>query len=545
MLTLDDLASRLDRATVKGDYLSARCPAHADNNPSLTASVGDTGAIVVHCHAGCDQADVLAALDVDAIDLFPVKTTTTNGDKRHIVKTYPYVDADGRLVAEVVRYTPKAFRQRRPDGRGGVEWKAPAHMPLYRLPEVLRAVAEGFTVWICEGEKDADALQEVLPEGEVATTCPGGAKKWKPHHTEALIGADVIIVRDRDEAGKAHAAAVADALGPVADVTVCEPFEGKDVYDHLHAGRSLNELVPVALDVPAAVRAEVPRYIDWEALWAKDTTQADWLYEDVLARGRGHAFYAAHKLGKSLFLLWVCWQLAKRPDCVVVYLDFEMTEEDVLERLEDMGATPADLARLKYALLPALPPLDTAEGGAALDRWIEEVQQDHPGRHVVVVIDTTSRVISGRENDSDTFIAFYRHTGMRLKRRGVTWARLDHAGKDPDKAQRGSSAKGDDVDIVWRMTRVQSGVQLAHHGVTRIGWAPERVTFDIVNDPLRYVPTRQAYPAGTKEVAALLDSLSVPVDTSANQAASILRDAQQSKRRALVQAAVRYRREAA
>lgn len=542
MITLDDLAGRLDRATIKGDNLSARCPAHTDNTPSLTASIGDTGAIVVHCHAGCDQADVLAALNVDAVDLFPA---TTTGDKRRIVKTYPYLDAEGRLVAEVVRYSPKDFRQRRPDGRGGVEWKAPAHMPLYRLPDVLRAVREGFTVWICEGEKDADALQAVLPEGEVATSCAGGAKKWKPHHTEVLVGADVIIVRDRDDVGKAHAATVAEALRPVAAVTLCEPFEGKDVYDHLYAGRTLDELVPVTLDEPEAVRAEVPRYIDWEALWAKDTAQADWLYEDVLARGRGHAFYAAHKLGKSLFLLWVCLQLAKRPDCVVVYLDFEMTEEDVLERLEDMGATPADLARLKYALLPALPPLDTAEGGAALDRWIEEVQRDHPGCHVVAVIDTTSRVISGRENDSDTFIAFYRHTGMLLKRRGVTWARLDHAGKDPDKAQRGSSAKGDDVDLVWRMTRVQAGVQLAHHGVTRIGWAPDRVTFNIVNDPLRYVAVQQAYPAGTKDLADLLDTLDVPVDTSANKAAGILRDAQQPKRRGLVQAAVRYRRQAA
>lgn len=252
MLTLDDLAGRLDRATVKGDNLSARCPAHTDNDPSLTASIGDTGAIVVHCHAGCEQADVLAALNVDAVDLFPAKATTTNGDKRRIVKTYPYLDADGRLVAEVVRYSPKAFRQRRPDGRGGVEWKAPAQMPLYRLPDVLRAVRDGFTVWICEGEKDADALQAVLPEGEVATTCAGGAKKWKPHHTEVLAGADVIIVRDRDEAGKAHAATVADALRPVAAVTVCEPFEGKDVYDHLHAGRSLAELVPVVTQVATA-----------------------------------------------------------------------------------------------------------------------------------------------------------------------------------------------------------------------------------------------------------------------------------------------------
>lgn len=309
MLTLADLAGRLDRVTVKGDNLSARCPAHDDNDPSFTASIGATGAIVVHCHAGCDKADVLAALNVDAVDLFPAKATTTNGDKRRIVKTYPYLDADGRLVAEVVRYSPKAFRQRRPDGRGGVEWKAPAHMPLYRLPDVLRAVRDGFTVWICEGEKDADALQAVLPEGEVATTCAGGAKKWKPQHTEVLAGADIIIVRDRDEPGKAHADAVAEALRPVAAITLCEPFEGKDVFDHLHAGRTLDELVPVTLDATEDddTAEEVnPLHIEPVADLVARVRAAPprkWLVRNVIISGTYGGFAAEDTSGKSLAAL--------------------------------------------------------------------------------------------------------------------------------------------------------------------------------------------------------------------------------------------------
>lgn len=135
MLTLDDLAARLDRATVKGDYLSARCPAHPDDTPSLTADLGDDGRILVHCHAGCEQSAVLAALKVDAADLFPAKANG-NGNGRRIVATYDYLDADGELVGQVVRYDPKDFRQRRPDGRGGWIWKG-ARLPLYCLPEVL------------------------------------------------------------------------------------------------------------------------------------------------------------------------------------------------------------------------------------------------------------------------------------------------------------------------------------------------------------------------------------------------------------------------
>jgi hypothetical protein len=44
-----------------GTGFMARCPAHKDSSPSL--SVKDTdGRVLVHCFAGCDQSEVLAAL---------------------------------------------------------------------------------------------------------------------------------------------------------------------------------------------------------------------------------------------------------------------------------------------------------------------------------------------------------------------------------------------------------------------------------------------------------------------------------------------------
>ena len=45
-----------------GSYGTARCPAHDDREPSLSISAGDEGKVLVHCHAGCDQARVIAAL---------------------------------------------------------------------------------------------------------------------------------------------------------------------------------------------------------------------------------------------------------------------------------------------------------------------------------------------------------------------------------------------------------------------------------------------------------------------------------------------------
>jgi len=40
----------------------ARCPAHDDSSPSLAISAGSNGKVLVRCHAGCDQRDVIAAL---------------------------------------------------------------------------------------------------------------------------------------------------------------------------------------------------------------------------------------------------------------------------------------------------------------------------------------------------------------------------------------------------------------------------------------------------------------------------------------------------
>lgn len=40
----------------------ARCPAHDDSRPSLSISAGKNGKVLVRCHAGCDQRDVIAAL---------------------------------------------------------------------------------------------------------------------------------------------------------------------------------------------------------------------------------------------------------------------------------------------------------------------------------------------------------------------------------------------------------------------------------------------------------------------------------------------------
>ena len=44
-----------------GRHGACRCPAHEDRSPSLSVRERD-GVVLVHCHAGCSQAEVIAAL---------------------------------------------------------------------------------------------------------------------------------------------------------------------------------------------------------------------------------------------------------------------------------------------------------------------------------------------------------------------------------------------------------------------------------------------------------------------------------------------------
>ena len=71
-MTVDALLTQLDRVRARGtDKWHARCPAHADHNPSLTIRVADDGRILMHCFSGCEIGEICAALSIRIADLFP------------------------------------------------------------------------------------------------------------------------------------------------------------------------------------------------------------------------------------------------------------------------------------------------------------------------------------------------------------------------------------------------------------------------------------------------------------------------------------------
>jgi hypothetical protein len=285
--------------------------------------------------------------------------------------------------------------------------------------------------------------------------------------------------------------------------------------------------------------------VDWSQFWDLDTSDAQWLAEPILAEGRAHAIYAPGGTGKSLFSLWMAAALATGRQGLdgeplqrrrVLYLDYEMSHADVLERLEAMGYDrTCDMSWLHYALLPTVPPADAPEGGKAIARMAQLVDAE------LVVLDTFSRAVSGDENDADTVRAFYRWTLLHIKADGRTFVRIDHAGKDIEKGQRGTSAKNDDVDVVWQMTKADGGFKLTAKK-RRMGWVDEHIALQQYDSPnLHYKVADYVAPAGTDRVVADLDDLNVPADASQRRAIQVLKDAGRPCRAEVVRAAQKKR----
>ena len=240
---IEALLSQLSGVKPTGrDEWSAHCPAHEDRNPSLSIRL-EGGKILLHCFAGCSVNEIIAPLGLALGDLFPDESAPRTAGKE-IVATYDYVDEQGRLLYQAVRFRPKGFAQRRPDGLGGWEWKLKGiRRVLYHLPQILEAIARGHTVYLVEGEKDVAALESL---GLIATTNAGGAGKWQKGYTESLAGAKLVILPDADPPGQKHALVIAAACREIAaSVKVIYlpglPDKG-DVSDWLAGGHTREEL---------------------------------------------------------------------------------------------------------------------------------------------------------------------------------------------------------------------------------------------------------------------------------------------------------------
>ncbi len=241
---IDDFLALLKNVKPSADgNFQALCPGHDDRRQSLSVREKD-GRILIHCFAGCSLDTILKSLGLEAKELF----LETRGTRKTLTikEVYDYKAENGELLFQVVRYEPKGFRQRRPDGHGGFAWNLNGvKTVLYHLPEIINAYDD--TIFITEGEKDCDALWE---RGFVATTSPGGAGNWKPEYADYLLDKSVIIIPDKDPAGFEFGRQVANSLQGKARRlrVVILPAGSKDVSDWLAEGGDAANLESMAQD---------------------------------------------------------------------------------------------------------------------------------------------------------------------------------------------------------------------------------------------------------------------------------------------------------
>ncbi len=168
-----------------------------------------------------------------------------DGDVAYVVERIEYQNLDGGFVLKDGK-RKKTFRQRRPDPGHPGSWlwnmDDVTRLP-YHLPELIKAVAFGQTIFVVEGEAKVEALREI---GLTGTCCAGGAGKWQTDFSERLRGADVVLLPDNDDAGWKHMNEVGLSLIGVAGRTRVLMLPGLpakgDICDWLKAGGTRDQL---------------------------------------------------------------------------------------------------------------------------------------------------------------------------------------------------------------------------------------------------------------------------------------------------------------
>lgn len=426
----DALNARGLNALQAGKEWKSRCPAHNDSNPSLNYRDGEKG-LVVNCHAGCTGEQIATALGISTAEFFhdsaPARSISSRPERqtRKPVKTYDYRDAGGNVVYQVGRFEPKTFQQRRPDGNDGwINNMDGVTRILYRLPEIIKAVTDGLTIVVCEGEKDADAL---AVEGIPATCNVGGSLKWKPEYSDVLKGAEVVIVADKDEPGRKHAQLVAASLyGKAKSIKVIElPDIGattvKDSADWFAAGGTHHGIDAIIERAPewkseTAVVIEASSLFDLQRPGRDDPSEL--LRNRFLCRSGGMLFCGPTGVGKSALsiqcaILWALGKSCFGMDAVTplksLIIQAENDDGDMAEMrdgvMAGMKLTTAEIAIVRKNVLVIRE--DTRTSKRFFDEVVAPLLEKH--RPDLLWIDPAFAYIGGDSKDGNDVGAFLRN----------------------------------------------------------------------------------------------------------------------------------------
>ena len=471
-MLINELILQIESKTGKvakksGSGYSCCCPAHDDTNPSLSISEAEDSKILIKCFTGCTPEEICASLGISIADLFPEKLSKENRFQKHV--EYLYQDENSHTLYSKIRIEPgfdgkdKSFFYERLDDSGNIiKSLVGCRRVLYKLPELLKAIHEKKTVFLVEGEKDADKLIEY---GLIATTT-SESLKWNQEFTEILKDADVVILYDMDKTGLERKNLLCKTLYEktkrlrVVDLPglAYQDSHGKDISDWLSEGNTTEKLLQIVDQtsnyMPITKKNEIFA-ISMDEFLNLELPKREMILDPFLPTQGLCLLYAKRGVGKTHVALGIAYAVASGGKFLkwyapyprkVLYIDGEMPAIAMQERLkridvtQDLKPPSPDFLKLITPDLQErpMPDLSTNEGRALIDELIED-------RDLIIIDNISTLFRSGIENEAESWVPV-QDWALALRRRGKSVLFIHHAAKGGQ--QRGTSKKEDILDSV-------------------------------------------------------------------------------------------------
>lgn len=519
-MSAQQIATTLGNAKKVGNGYLASCPVphhgqgNGDKNPSLSVTDGEDGNILFKCHGGCDQQSVFSTIkDMGLLPALPDRPEYLS-NVRPIMPAIPilenewvYTDENEIPLFLKQRYKTfdakgKTYKTLRVMADGSRVGKlGDCRIVPYRLPEVQQAVAEGRAIYICEGEKAADALCSL---GVVATTSHAGAGGWNQDLNQYFTGSTVVVVPDNDAAGWGYADKIVQSLLPVVrsirilDLPLKNPKE--DAYEWVHKyGGDRATLAKLAITctpltpedvilIPKRLIESAPDPLlshnnepkeeqqpsesqrkklvveSWDSI--KDEP-VEWLIDSIIPKKAFVALYAPPASYKSFISLdlaeaiatgrdWMGYRIPKKG--AVLYICGEghggMGARVKACKIQNQSPDGANLYIIRAQLNLRSSPEDFAELLNAINDLIAEI--DEPLE--IIILDTLMRMSGGgfNENSSEDMGAFITQAGKLQEIFDCALMVIHHSGKDVTKGLRGHSSLLGAVDTELEIQRQDS-----------------------------------------------------------------------------------------
>lgn len=295
-----------------------KCPSHQDNKASLTITYNTKDKkTLMNCGAGCDTNDILKLVGLSMADLFDIsiapvhKVDSRNGFKNYneviqylyenpinndpVINVYKFYNEENQIVYLKIRTQDKKFLHVRLINdylvwglKGGLYYETfkgsnifsanekttkkievkEQEKILYNLHNIINGIREDKTIYIVEGEKDADNL---IKNGLIATTTSTGGgsgnEKWNDSYSSYFKSAKVVILPDNDSSGIEFAEQVKKSILNYCyrvQVLTISTIQKGDISDWIEEGHNILELYELLKEVK-------PQYAKWYNVSSKGT----------------------------------------------------------------------------------------------------------------------------------------------------------------------------------------------------------------------------------------------------------------------------------